>query len=191
MSAIHLVTQTEPIEQIYEVFRNRLTLEELKTKVDALGTNKKWKFVRAVLLYQQALKCKDCGPNVAMVLLCSCAETMKVESSQGSHHNFRKFYIDYCPLSLRVPPVKYYLSLNPPFSIDNASFEEALDYIYSRFRNYFVHQGIGRLELPPKGITLVGAELMDKFHNKIFVIDTLNVLDWFAEITYESLFKVL
>jgi hypothetical protein len=189
--AICLSAQADPIEQIHEVFRNRLTLEEFKTKVDALGTNKKWKFIRAVLLYQQALKCKDCGPNVAMVLLCSCAEVIKVDSSRGSHYNFRKFYVDYCPSNLQVPPVKYYLSLTPPFNITNASFEEALDYIYSRFRSYFVHQGIGRLELPPTGMTLVGAELMDKFNSKIFVIDTLNVLDWFTRITGESLFKVL
>ena len=185
-----MFSQTDPVEEIYEIFRDRLTLEEFKTKVDALGT-KKWKFVRAGLLCQQALKCKNCEPNVAMVLLCSCAEVIKVDSSKGSHHNFKKFYVDYCPSNLQVPPVKYYSDLKPPFTLYDASFEETLDYIYSRFRCYFVHRGIGRLELPPTGVTLVGAELMDKFHGKVYVIDKINVLEWLAKITDESLFKVL
>ncbi|MGD0027545.1 MAG: hypothetical protein ABSC91_01235 [Candidatus Bathyarchaeia archaeon] len=96
--------------------------------------------------------------------------------------------MDYCPSSLRTPPVKCYLGAS---SYGDASFEEALDYIYSRFRSYFVHQGIGRLELPPTGVNLVGGDLWDKFHDKIYVIDTLNVLNWFARITGESLYKFL
>jgi hypothetical protein len=183
-----LFGETEPVEQTYEIFKDRLTFEDFKTKVEALSTKKKWKFVRAGLLFQQALKCKDCGPNVAMVLLCSCAEVIKVDSSKGSHFNFKKFYVDYCPSSLRTPPVKCYLGAS---SYGDASFEEALDYIYSRFRSYFVHQGIGRLELPPTGVNLVGGDLWDKFHDKIYVIDTLNVLNWFARITGESLYKFL
>jgi len=187
-----MFSKTDPVEQSYETFKDRLTLMDFKTKVDALG-KKKWDFVRANFLCQQALRCKDCEPNVAMVLLCSCAEAMKVAGAKGSHNKFKKFYLNYCPSSLRVPPIKYYLD-GKPSTYNNASFDEALDYIYAKFRCFYVHKGVARLELPPKDVHLIGNELIDKLQknsNKSYVIDVLNILGWFSTITKESLYKIL
>ena len=146
----------------------------------------KWNFVRASLLYQQALTCKDCEPNVAMVLLCSCADAMKVAGEKaGSRKNFKKFYMDYCPATLRDPPIEYYPHGKPPIEI--APFEKALDFIYSKFRCLYVHEGKGRLEPLPAGIEWVGAILLDKYNDEYYSIDTLKILEWFAKIMVESL----
>ena len=152
---------------------------------------KKWNFVRASVLYQQALKCGKCDPNVAMLLLCSSADSMQLTGKRKPWGNFEKFYRDYCPSGSRNPPIKYYATLKPPSILRDASFEEALDYVYARFRCLYTHEGIGRLELPPKGIHLVGSKMLDKFRDKHYVIDLLSVLGWFASITRESLSKIL
>lgn len=167
-----------------------MTLKEFRTKVDALN-KKKWNFVRASFLYQQALKCGKCDPNVAMLLLCSSADSMQLVGKRNSWRNFEKFYRDYCPSGSRNPPIKYYLDLKPPLNPKDASFEEALDYIYANFRCLYAHEGIGRLELPPKNVHLVGHELFDKFKGKYYIIDILSVLNWFATTTKESLSKIL
>jgi hypothetical protein len=188
--AINILRQTDPLKKAYKPFKNEMAFKDFKTKVDALN-KRKWNFVRASFLYQQALKCAKCDPNVAMLLLCSSADAMQLVGKRNSWRNFEKFYKDYCPIGSRNPPIKYYLNKKPPLILGDASFEEALDYIYANFRCLYAHEGIGRLELPPKGVHLVGNELLDKFKGKYYVIDILNVLSWLASITKESLSKIL
>lgn len=189
---IYTFAETNPIEKSYEAFKDRLTLETFKTKVDVLG-KKKWDFVRASLLYLQALKCKDCDPNVAMMLLCSCADAMQLVGRKKPHRNFNKFYLDYCPCTLRSPPIDFYLVGKSP-SRQKASFKEALEYIYENFRCLYVHEGIGQLKSPPRGVHLLGNELIDKLEKtskKCYIIDLVKVPNWFAEITNKSLYKIL
>jgi hypothetical protein len=178
------------LKEAYGPFKDEMTFEDFKTKVDALDI-KKWHFVRASFLYQQALKCQECNPNVAMLLLCSCAETMQLLEGGKPRKNFMKFYEDYCPNNLRKPPIQYYSNLKPPLNLIDASFNEALDYIYAKFRCLYVHEGVGHLELPPKDFHLVGDQLLDKFKDKIYVIDKLAILCWFVSITKECLSKIL
>jgi hypothetical protein len=185
-----VLRQTDPFKKAYKPFKNQIAFNVFKTKVEALN-KKKWNFVRAIFLYQQALKCGKCDPNVAMLLLCSSADSMQLVGKRNSWKNFEKFYKDYCPMPLRNPPIKYYAILKSPVIRKDASFDEALDYIYANLRCLYVHEGIGRLESVPKGINLVGSELMDKFKGKYYVIDRLTVLNWFALITKESLYKIL
>jgi hypothetical protein len=187
---INIPRQTDPLKKAYKPFKNEMAFKDFKTRVEALS-KKKWNFVRASFLYQQALKCGKCDPNVAMLLLCSSADAMQLVGKRNSWKNFEKFYKDYCPSGSKNPPIKHYLNLKPPLTLTDASFEEALDYIYANFRCLYVHEGIGRLELPPKGIILVGSELLDKFKGEYYVINILNVLSWFALITKESLSKIL
>jgi hypothetical protein len=166
-----------------------LQSKEFTTKVNALN-KKKWNFVRASLLLAQAMECKDCEPNVAMLLLCSCADAMQlVGGKDRSHVNFKRFYMGYCPNGLRNPPIEYYLDGKP--TIYTASFEEALDCIYEIFRCLYVHKGIAHLELP-KGLNdfRVISEL-EKIKDRYYVIDLLKILDWFVTITKESLYKIL
>jgi len=187
---VHILRQTDPLKKAYKPFKNEMAFKDFKIKVEALN-KKKWNFVRASFLYQQALKCGKCDPNVEMLLLCSCADAMQLVGNRQSHKNFNKFYLDYCPNGSRNPPIKYYLDLKPPLIRRDVSFEEALEYIYANFRCLYTHEGIERLELPPKGVHLVGNELLDKFEGKYYVIDKLNVLSWFASITKVSLSKIL
>jgi hypothetical protein len=188
--AILVLRQTDPLKKAYKPFKNQLTFQVFKTKVEALN-KKKWNFVRASFLYQQALKCGKCDPNVAALLLCSSADAMQLVGKRSSWRNFEKFYKTYCPSGSRNSPIKHYPSLKPPLVLKNASFDESLDYIYANFRCLYTHEGIGRLELPPKGINLVGSELLDKFKGKYYIIDSLSVLNWFELITKESLYKIL
>jgi hypothetical protein len=167
-----------------------MAFKDFKTNVEALN-ERKWNFVRASFLYQQALKCGKCNPNVAMLLLCSSADAMQLVGNRKPWRNFEKFYKDYCPSGSRNPPIKYYPSLKPPLILKDASFEESLDYIYANFRCLYAHEGIERLETTPKNVHIAGWKLYDKFKGKYYAIDILSVLNWFALITKESLFKIL
>ena len=103
----------ECLKKAHAPFEKRLNLQEFITRVNFLRN--KWNFVRASFLYKQALKCKECESNVAMVLLCSCAETIKVAGEDARPTtNFKKFYMNYCPLNLRNPPIEYYPNAKPP-----------------------------------------------------------------------------
>jgi hypothetical protein len=185
-----VLRQTDPVKKAYKPFKNQFPFEDFKAKVEGLG-KRKWNFVRASFLYQQALKCRRCDPNVAMLLLCSSADSMQLVGKRSSWKNFEKFYKTYCPLPLRNPPLEYFSSLKSPINRIKASFDEALDYIYSSFRCLYVHEGIRRLETAPNNVLVGGWQLYDKFKGKYYAIDILSVLGWFESITKESLSKIL
>ena len=161
-----------------------------QTRVNALGRTK-GKFVRATFLYQQALKCQKCNPNMAMFLICSSADAMQLMGSQRSHQNFNRFFLQYTPVHLRQPPIERYLNLNPPLTRTPASFQEALDYIYSKLRCLYVHEGIERLSIPPYGVNLIGDDLFDKFNNNYYIINRLAILGWISSITKECLLAII
>ena len=180
----------ESLKKAYPLFKSKLTLQEFIPRVNSLETEIKWNFVRASLLYQQALKCKNCEPNVAMALLCSCADAMKIAGGDaGSRENFKKFYLDYCSTDLRGPPIEYYPNGRLPSQI--APFEKALDFIYSKFRCLYVHEGIGRLENLPSGVKWISATILDVYNGECYNVDTVKILEWFAKITAESLYQFL
>jgi hypothetical protein len=115
---------------------------------------------------------------------------MQLVGKRNSHkRNFEKFYGDYCPSDLRNPPIKYYLDRKPS-TYNDASFEEALDYIYARFRCFYVHEGVGYLE-NPKGRIVTLEDKLKETNDRTYVIDLPKILDWFATITKESLYKIL
>jgi len=181
--------ELKALKEAYSRFEGRLAFEDFETKVNSLAIDK-WDFVRGILLYKQALKCRECDPNVAMLLLCSCADAIKVAGKNaGSHKNFKDFYLKYCPSTLRIPPIEYYPNSKPPSVV--APFDKALDFIYSKFRCLYVHEGKGRLENLPEGITWVGSSLLDVYKKELYTINTLKILDWFEKITLESLYNVL
>jgi hypothetical protein len=178
------------LKKAYPPFGTRLVFKDFVAKVNSLSIDR-WDFVRASLLYQQALKCKGCEPNISMVLLCSCAEALKI-AGRGfglSHRNFKQFYLKYCPYSLRKPPMKYYPNAKPPMQM--VPFDKALDFIYAKFRCLYVHEGKGRLEHLPPGVVWIGSLLLDKYKNEYYSLDTVKIHDWFEEITLESLFSLL
>jgi hypothetical protein len=178
----------ESLERVYSLFKNRLSLEDFKAKFDSLSGEKKWKFVRGSLLYHQALKCEKCEPNIAMLLLCSCADAMKVAGEDaGSRKNFKEFYMQYCPNELRTPPIEYYSDTKP--KPQTAPFNKALDFIYAKFRNPYTHEAKAILEKPNKKLT--GDFLLDEYKGEYYHADKLKFPEWFENITLESLSSFL
>lgn len=122
-----------------------------------------------------------------MLLLCSCAESMQLGG--GPPARFKKFYTDYCPSDLRNPPIKYYLD-EEPSTHNDASFEEALDYIYAKFRCLYAHEGIDYLE-NPNGMIVTLEDKIKETNDITYVIDLPKILEWFKTITIESLYNSL
>lgn len=182
----------DPVKKAYKPFKDMISWSDFQNRLNAFPAEKKWRFVRSSLLYKQALKCKKCNPNVAMSLLCSCAEALKLRGKNaGSQQNFKELYLTHCPTRLRTPPMEFHqnMSVNPV----TAPFDRALYYIYKRFRCLHLHEGIDRLtNLTIHGITIqIGSSLVDKLGTDAYAIDLLRILDWFLEITLNSLFAIL
>jgi hypothetical protein len=49
------------LKEVYSSFKQRVSFDDFQSKLNSL-TIDKWNFVRATLLYQQSLKCKECNP---------------------------------------------------------------------------------------------------------------------------------
>jgi hypothetical protein len=176
------------LKEAYSSFNQKLSFVDFQSKLNSLAIDK-WNFVRATLLYQQAVKCGDCNPNVGMVLLCSCANALQLVGEGKPWENFKEFYLTYCPAHFRTPPIEYYPNGKIPRT--TAPFEKALRYIYKQFRNLFVHEGIGYLITAPDGIDW--HTLYDKIKNEndVYSVDMMKIAEWFRQITFESLFAIL
>ena len=178
------------IKKAYRPFENKLTFTQFNTKFNQLSTDKK-RFLRASSLYQQSQKCAKCEPNVSMALLCSCADSLKLHGLNTPRRNFTTFYNRYCPSNLMQPPIQCHPHCSVNVPMVSVSFGNALDYIYEKYRNLFIHEGKGRLAKLPKGTTLIGSTLLDKFRGDCYVINDLRILSWFSEVTRESLYAML
>jgi hypothetical protein len=181
----------EEIKQTYNMFSNLIKWSEFRAKFGKLSNDEKWRFVRACSLYQQAVKCKKCDQNVSMLLLCSCAESLQLTGKRAPRRNFKELYLKFCPVPLRNPPIRYSSNKTSPPTI--VPFEKGLDYIYSKFRCLYTHQGMGRLQeiTEPGNVGSLSAFLYDVLGNDSYSIDLINILDWFIEITQVSLFHLL
>ena len=188
--AVKMFNELRVLKKGYRPFKGRIEFKIFLNKLNSFTNIEKWNFVRGSLLYQRALKCKRCDPNIAMLLLCSCADAIKIAGKNaGSLKNFKQFYIKYCPIKLKDPPIEYYTDTKlPPV---RTSFNKALDFIYKKFGNLYIHEGIEQLEPLSKGTIWADSSLLDKFNNNYYVVDILIILDWFSLITIESLFNIL
>ncbi|MGB9853482.1 MAG: hypothetical protein ACPLRY_01540 [Candidatus Bathyarchaeales archaeon] len=196
----------EKVKSLHLLFEDKYSLDDFKAKLNSLPNEEKVNFANACLLYQQALKCKECksnGPNIAMALLCICADTIKITGKRAPHENFIRFYQAYCPPELKenIPVERYNPHGNLQYS--KASFEETLHLIYERFRNPFVHEAKTWFELPPErsedgmqiNLTTTRTEAFEKdskatlyYGNTMYHITDINkFLEWFEKATLESL----
>jgi len=122
------------LKEVYSSFKQRLSFDDFQSKLNSLPIEDKWNFVRATLLYQQSLKCKQCNPNVAMVFLCSSAEAMQLKNKPEKR--FIEFYKRYCPIRFRKSsPMEYMPNGKPPMV--PAPFDISLHCIYELFRCFF------------------------------------------------------
>jgi hypothetical protein len=145
-------------------------------------------FCQRGLLYQQAVKCKECNPNITVGLLCSCADAMKLGKTPNTR--FKEFYERYCPQKLRKSPIEYYP--NGALPLTPAPFDKALHYIYKQFRCLYVHEGIGRLRIAAPD-EIEWNSLLDGIENEkdIYAVNITKIAEWLKQITFESLFAML
>jgi hypothetical protein len=151
-----------------------------------------------------------------MLLLCICADAIKITGKRAPHENFIRFYQTYCPPELKKDiPIERY---NPQGELEytKASFEEALHLIYERFRNPLAHEAKKWFEefspehyeslrkwanqgIPIKLITDTRIRAFEKDSKTVMrygdkgyhIIDIDNLLEWFKKATLESLNKFL
>lgn len=168
-----------------------MKLEAFITKVDSLGNEMRWNFVRASFLYQRALECSKCDFNIALMLLCSCADTLKLTGRErDSKGNFKKLYIDHCPKPLREAPIEYYSQ----GKLQIAPFEKALDLIYEKFRCPYIHEGMELLTSPNKQkerFVHMRMERDNKDKKVVYHIHNKETLEWLFRVTLESLDEML
>lgn len=108
------------------------------------------------------------------------------EEREGPTYNFKRFLLRYCPEKIRNPPMK----ISPRGGVlREATFEEAVRFIYARFRSLFVHQGIGRLGRPPSSKEVSYSGLADKFGKDYYSINLPEVEVWFAKVVLESVWS--
>jgi len=209
----------ERVKSIHSLFKDKHNLENFKAMLDSLPNEKKVNFVNACLLYQQALKCKECkptGPNIAMLLLCICADAIKITGKRAPRENLIRFYQTYCPPELKKDILieRYNPQGEPEYT--KASFEEALHLIYERFRNPFAHEARRWFEdFSPElceslkkwakmgmQINIINRGRIEAFEKDsktamrygdkgYHIIDIDNLLEWFKKATLESLNKFL
>jgi len=116
---------------------------------------------------------------------------MSEEEREGISYNFRMFLSKYCPENLKNPPIKVYKGKGEPFDV-------ALRGLYSRFRSFFLHRGIGyagSVDEPyidketGEAIHMIAMPLLMKVDNsKIVSFELTRLTDWFAQVVKQSLF---
>jgi hypothetical protein len=185
-----LSDEEKVLRDIYSSFENRLSFEEFRSKFNFLP-NDKWNFARAVLLFQKYLNCKECDPNIGLVVLCSCADALQLKGGRGkSKANFIEFYLKYCPSEYRKLPIEY-LSRDKR-NIETIPFDQkTLGYIYQKFRCSYIHVGIGNIMPLLKNI--YSHHALGKFEKEIdfFMVDLVEFPKWFEKATFESLYAML
>jgi hypothetical protein len=113
------------------------------------------------------------------------------DEREGARYNFRKFLIDYCSEELKNSEImKEIKEENGEIKEEKLTFEDTIDYIYAKYRSFFIHRGIGRVptENDLKNYNL-GNILLDKFNNKIIRIE-FNI-EWFINVVKSSLLSFL
>jgi hypothetical protein len=179
-----------PVDNAFTFFSDKVERERFSELINSLG-DLKWNFLRACRLYGQAVKCKNCNSDVAMTMLCSAIESMQGKESRP-YQKFRKFLKQDCPEEFQKSPMKIFVSKK---EVRQATFEESISYIYGNFRSLFLHEGIGRVtvELPVglKNAYFFSDSLADKYREKYYIIERLEILDWFDRVVKESLWCFL
>lgn len=112
---------------------------------------------------------------------------------EGIAYNFRMFLATYCPDELRNPPIEIYKGKGKPFDV-------ALRGLYSRFRSFFLHEGIGYASIAEKpyideetgeAIRMIAIPLLMKVDTRYVSFELTELTDWFAQVVKTSLLQYL
>ncbi len=63
----------------------------------------------------------------------------------GIRYDFTKLLLEYCPLELRIPPIRHDDKNDPSSGLKEVDFELAVNQIYSLVRSNFVHDSLKTL----------------------------------------------
>ena len=82
-----MALKNEDIQRIFPVFKDKMSSDEFKTKINNLTRIDHGNFLRASVTFQHSTICMRCGKfddstNIAMVLLCSAIEAINPKSGQ-------------------------------------------------------------------------------------------------------------
>ena len=182
------------INDAFVLFCDKVEKEQFARRVESLDESS-LNFLRACRIYGQAVKCKSCNRDVAMTMLCSAVESV-AEKGGRPYQKFIKFLTKNCPVPAQTSPMQIFIRKD---ETRQATFEESTSYVYGNFRSLFLHEGIGRVsvELPPglERAGLFSSSLADKHRHekveKIYIIELLQVLDWFENVVKQSLWQFL
>lgn len=166
--------------QAYPVFEDKLSEDDFLSRIIHLGEKDSGNLLRASMAYQDSQKCAHCNQNVAMVLLVFAVEAMKYR--KGNRKRFRKFLLDYCPTELKKVPTE-----NHEFP-----FAKALNHIYNRFRNPYVHEAKPFFPDQEKknNIQAVAMQLF-LYERQWIAIEYKEFLKWFSSVVKRSLYNYL
>jgi hypothetical protein len=149
------------IKDCSEPFAELLAKKTFEKLFMSLSTDERARFTNASHMYRRAMKCKNCDGDVCLALLCSTIDAISNHRLRV-HERFEQFLMEYCPENFRKSPLVFYQDLKPPedykkiqSSLDELrkqlreqqkpvnEFERAIDFVYSRFRCYFLHEAVG------------------------------------------------
>jgi len=208
----------ERIREYHKAFIGSFSEEDFEKLFGFLTQDDQARFANASLTYKKAMRCKECDSDVCLALLCSTADAVGNHLIKGSHNRFKKFLGEYCPERLRNPPLTFYGDFTPPEDYKRHqtpdeickrlkasepvmnSFERALDFVYSRFRCYFLHEAVGLVGIPHIGNSY--EERIEAFLSPTFDFNyekspaapvriDHKVVDWFSNVVKESLVQYL
>lgn len=115
-------------------------------------------------------------------------EYLKHPEREGFSYNFKQFILENLPKYLETAPIK--ISKNKV--ILQASLEEAIDCIYSKFRSMYVHEGIKNIiDIPEHLININEHNLLLLHKKKYYHIEFIKLVTWFSNVVRESLLSYL
>ena len=120
----------------------------------------------------------------------SFQEYLKHPQRTGKRRDFTIFLLEHCPQDLKTPPIRRKQIIN---GVEHAlwpcSFEESVNYIYSRFRSPYVHKSITKIDIPKEYANFNGLGLLDYYNKKYYHTNVKELLNWLSNVTKESLYN--
>jgi hypothetical protein len=166
--------------QTYPVFEDKLSEDNFLSRIVGLGEENGGNVLRASTGYLDSQKCAHCNQNVAMILLVFAVEAMKYR--KGNFERFKKFLLDYCPNELRKVPTEEY----------EFPFDEALNHIYRKFRNPYVHEAVPFFPAQEKKNNIQVTAFQTFIYGRhLIFIEYNEFFKWFSSVVKVSLYKYL
>lgn len=171
-----------------------IALVLLCTAVEAVSqTTRKYPFKDWIIKYKlNTLENKN-QVNIKKEIENAWEEYLKHPERAGALYNFKRFLLDNHPKIYKESPIK--ISNKKIKRPRSATFEESIDYIYSKFRSYYVHEAVRKIikrsEMPKKVLNAKQVYILEVYKKHYYHIDIEKLLKWFTNIINKSLYSYL